>query len=163
LGAWVSEDIALKDKGGKLDAGAIDLKRIPGFSTNKIPKSKKRDLYIRIKKEFEDRYLSEWLGKVDGKYPAEGEYEFLATRQLYFIRIGDFNNLSGEYQHPNDKNKKCSFQLKVVHKPLMANYWHFEFHVNSTHGAILKTKADWQKVICAAIRGQVQEKAVFEI
>ena len=163
MGVWVPDDIVLKDNGGKLDAGAINLKRIPGFSTNKIPKSKKWDLFIQIKEDFEEKYLAKWPGKTDGLYPGKGEYEFLVTRQLYFLKIGHFNNLSGEYAHPNDKNKKFNFKLKVVHKPLMANYWHFEFQVDSDHGTVVKTKAEWQRLICANIRGHVQEKAIFEI
>jgi hypothetical protein len=50
----------LKNADGKLNPSAIDTKRIPGFSTNKIPKSKRSDLNIFFAKEFAPKYLSGW-------------------------------------------------------------------------------------------------------
>jgi hypothetical protein len=50
----------------------------------------------------------------------------------------------------------------VVHKPLVANYWHFELAIDSKHGKIEKVKSGWHKLVCSSIRDKVQEVAIFQ-
>jgi hypothetical protein len=49
LAKWVDSNVQLRDEDGKLSQSAIDVKRIPGFSSNKIPDSVVSDLQIKFK------------------------------------------------------------------------------------------------------------------
>ena len=57
-----------------------------------------------------------------------------------------------------------NFRVEIVHKPLVANYWHFEFKVIAENEEIdtINSKA-WRKAICSSIRDRVQEIAVFKM
>src|SRR5258706_1649374 len=75
LGIWVDPSIRLKDEDGKLNLSAINIKRIPGFSTNKLPPTNKWYLNIQFKKEFSNPYLNEWNKDEDGVYPLRDHYD----------------------------------------------------------------------------------------
>ncbi len=163
LGIWVDPSIRLKDEDGKLNLSAINIKRIPGFSTNKLPPTKKWYLNIQFKKEFSNPYLNEWNKDEDGVYPLRDHYDFITDRGHYFLKAREINGAEGGYTYPVDSQNSFTFTLFIVHKPLVSNFWHFEFDITSPHGRIEKTSAAWHKLICSVIIDTIQEKAVFSI
>ena len=163
LGKWVESSIPLKDPDGKLSAGAIDVKRIPGFSTNKIPGSIPCNLNIEIKKDFQSIYLSPWLPGDIVQRPSKKEYNIDNTRQHYFFLIGKLNGLAGDYENPPGSKTQYKFNLEVCHKPLCSNYWHFEFKVIADGVEIVNMSAKWKKLIYSTIRDTIQESSVFHV
>ena len=167
LGKWVDSDVQLKESDGKLSPEAIDIVRLTGYSTNKIPSSQPLDLKIAftVEKDFANsNYTCDWKEGEDGVTPPNNHWEVIENRQLFFIRISDIDGFSGQYFNPPDRpDKKFSFTVKVVHKPTKTNYWHFEFYVSNEDGAIerLNTKG-WRKTVSSSIVNKIQEVAVFE-
>jgi hypothetical protein len=166
LGVWVSADKPFKDSDGKLDAAAIDIARIPGFSTNKIPESKVSDLNICF---IGDRaryfnYTSWNLGE-NGVMPTNEDFKTDEDRNNYFIQIYNISEFTDEYHNPpHDESKVYTFTVYVVHKPLIANYWHFELSVVSDANHNLAVNSGkWRGLVFSLIRDRVQDKAVFEI
>jgi len=107
--------------------------------------------------------MTDWTTGEDGKYPDKNQYVFDRGRKHYFLRIGDFHNYKNTYQHASKKGNAFEFSLKIVHKPLIANFWHFEFATHSEHGEVVDTSAAWKKLICSSILDRIQEKAFFQI
>lgn len=166
LGIWVDSNVRLKDSDGKLSAGAIDLERIPHFSTNKIPNSIITDLNICFKSEVKDKYATLWDEGNNGIMPNENEFEFIDNRQHYFIKIEEIHNFIGEYINPpppDKKQKTYKFTLKIIHKPLVANYWHFEFIIYADGQELKNAKGIWKQLLCSSIRDKIQEVAKFHI
>ena len=154
LGKWVESSIPLIDEDGKLNPSAIDIKRIHGFSTNKIPKSKRRDLSIVFNEDFLNIYTNQWIEGTDGVIPLKNHFEIDKTRQYYFIQISKIDGYNGTYHNPPNKiDVSFNFRVEIVHKPLVANYWHFEFKVIAENEEIdtINSKA-WRKAICSSIR-----------
>lgn len=163
LGKWVESEVTLKDADGKLSASAIEIRRIPGFSTNKIPESKKSDLKIKIKKDFEYPHLNNWVEGTVVERPKKTEFEIVNSRKCYFIPIGRINGFRGEYENVATKsNNKQEFELQVCHKPLNANYWHFEFKILANGIEITNVSSAYKKLICSFITDHIQEIAVFD-
>jgi hypothetical protein len=161
LGKWVDAEMQLKDNDGKLNQDAIEIKRIPGFSTNKLPQSKIRDLFIKFINT--SIYNGSWQVGEKSQRPKSSDYEYKTDRNYYFLKIEDFISYSDAYEHSSKKNYKFEFQLKIVHKPLISNYWHFEFDVQSFHGNITNDNAAWKRIVLSSIRDRIQEKSIFEI
>lgn len=164
LGAWVATNRSFKDSDGKLDAGAIDIKRIPGLSTNKIPESHISDLDIRfVGLNASHLNFTGWRPGDNGQVPSDDDFEVI-DRNHYFIQIAEINNFTGDYQNPSDdKSNVYQFTVTVVHKPLIANYWHFELFVSSPNHEFTTTNGKWRGLVYSAIRVKIQDKAVFEI
>ena len=78
LGKWLEDDLNLKDPDGKLNAAVVDLKRLPGFSTNKIPESRRSDLNFKIKDEFKGIYNAAWVEGTNGLRPSKECFEINA-------------------------------------------------------------------------------------
>ncbi len=164
LGKWVPHGVTLKDEDEKLSVAAIDLDRIPGFSTNKIPSSKKQDLKIYFPKPLGVQYEQSWTGGENAIAPSLNHFDIDYSRQLYFFQICKINGFTDTYQNPPNKpDNNFSFRVKIVHRPLKANFWHFEIEVDSDHGIVAKNKAAWHKIICSSIRDRLQEISVFKI
>ena len=164
LAKWVDANIILKDPDGKLNPSAIEIKRIPGFSTNKIPSSKPSDLDIEIKEDYKVQFLSPWTEGAHGKCPSKEEFIIDNTRQHYFLMIGNINGLVGQYENPPGKeDKKYKFELQVSHRPLECNYWHFEFIVIANGVEITNANSGWKKLICSTVIDRIQEVSIFKI
>lgn len=164
LGKWVDAAIILKESDGKLSQEAIDVKRIPGFSCNKIPESTSFDLTIKFIDEFAHIYNADWQVGTDGIVPDDAHFQIIQDRQLYYFKVKNINGFTDTYQNPPDKTEnKYVFTVVIVHKPLASNYWHFEFEIQSNHNIIGNTSSAWKKLVCSTIRDRVQEIAVFEL
>jgi hypothetical protein len=93
--------------------------------------------------------------------PPKGHFGFDKTRQHYFLKIGKIDGYHDTYNNPPDKKTiDYTFTLRVVHRPLMSNYWHFEFLIETEHGD-LQYNSKWQKLICSSIRDHIQQVAIF--
>lgn len=165
LGVWVNSDRVFKNSDGKLDIDAIEIIRIPGFSTNKIPDSIESDLNICFIGDNSDYFnYTAWQLGEDGSHPANDDFELKNDRNHYFIQISKIDGYSSTYNNPPDKiHLNYNFTLKVTHAPLVANYWHFQFDIKSDHGALERAKSAWQKLICSKIRVKIQEIVDFEL
>ena len=148
-----------------MDAGAIDIDRIPGFSTNIIPKSRKEHLFIDFKQDFKKEYTLEWNIGDSGLIPPKLSYDVLWERKRYFIPLLKIHGFKGKYNpHPNKENAPLiEFELKVVHKPLISNYWHFEFAIFGKDGEIKGASKGkgYRNTIYSSIRAELQEIAIF--
>lgn len=163
LGKWVDGSVQLKDADGRLNAGAIDINRIPGFSTNKIPNSTVLDLSIEFEKQYSHLYIKSWHEGDDGIIPDVNHFQFNQDRNHYFLKIQDIQ-FSSEYFNPPDRTGTTyKYTVKVEHKPLVSNYWHFELVVTSPDHLIISASGAWRRLICSGIRDRIQEKAVFNI
>ena len=164
LGIWVRDDLTFKDPDGRLSQSAIDLSKIPSFSTNKIPDSVPNDLNIFFERDFISIYNVAWHEGEDGTIPENSHFSFVENRNHYFIKISNIDNFGDHYQNPpTDDSIQYEFIVHVVHKPLVSNYWHFELSITSPDHVIIDTKGAWKKLICSSIRKQIQEKAEFSI
>lgn len=141
LGKFVESNIRLKDSDGTINGGAVDVNRIPGFSTNKIPDSVPEDLNIKFKDTHRNNYVVEWYPGINGIMPPNDHFDIIDDTRYYFLRIEDIEFSDGSYKHADNLNKDYNFSLKVIHKPLVSNYWHFEFHIDSEHGIVDKNKS----------------------
>lgn len=120
---WVDADLVLVDESGGLSAEAIEEKQIFGYSTNKVPPSIPDDVRI----DFHDKKFEEyWVEGADGLFPQTNDY-FDGGGSYFLFRIGDINEFSEAYPYPADKTPNYKFKIKVCHKPLQANFSHFEF------------------------------------
>jgi hypothetical protein len=163
IGVFVDRDKKLKDDDGYLNGGVIDLARIPGFSNNKIPNSIPEDLNIKFKPDFIKTYTAEWIEGEDGITPLNDHFE-VNDRQHYFLIISDIDDYSDEYYNPpTDLSTHYVFTVRVIHKPLKANYWHFELLITSPNHKIHRADPVWRNNICSAIRARIVRKAKFEI
>ena len=168
LGRSIEPNIRLKDDDGKLNLGAIEVNRIPGFSTNKLPKSKKQDLNIKFKKEFVEIYTARWIEGDEGLLPPLHTFNIDYSQQHYFIQISQIDGFTDTYKIPSNKKNipdfSAPFEVLVAHKPTVSNYWHFEFKVMANGEEIesIDSKA-WRKLICSSISDRIQEVAVFTV
>lgn len=168
IGRAIEANVRLKDNDGKLNLGAIEVNRIPGFSTNKLPKSKKQDLNIKFKKEFIDKYTANWIEGENGLPPPSHTFNIDYSRQHYFIKISQINGFTDNYKIPSNKKNipdfSAPFEVFVCHKPTVSNYWHFEFKVMANGEEIksIDSKA-WRKLICSSISDRIQEVALFRV
>jgi hypothetical protein len=164
LGKWVVTFEGIQNEDGKLDASAIDLKRIPGFSSNKIPESLASDLNIAFNEGYPAIYNAPWSEGATALLPDDGHFQILKNRTHYFIKISEINGFSGSYYNPPDDNRTIyNFTVNIVHKPLMANYWHFEIFISSPDHKIVSSDGKWRQLICSSIRDRIQEIAVFDL
>jgi hypothetical protein len=164
LGKWVAGNITLKDTDGTLNPEAIDVDDIPGFSTNKIPKSTISDLDIVIHSEYKKSYNCAWEEGTAGIRPDKSHFYLDMSRQKYYIKVSSVDGFSQEYLSTDKNPKTLTFVLKVCHAPLIVNYHHFEFKVFANGVEIKrgKTKTGYKRIICALIRAKVQSVAVFD-
>ena len=168
LGKFVNPDVDLKDPDGTLSAEAIETKRLPGFSTNKLPHSLSSDLKIAFicEKGIKDNYTKEWNEGEEGICPDDAHWQLEEDRKIYYFRIGDIDGFSGDYQNPpTEKGDEYKFFVQVIHKPTMTNFWHFEFYISNDRKEAIDVLNDkgWRKTVSSAIRSKLQEIAVFEL
>lgn len=120
---WVDPELELKDESGQLTAEAIEEKRIFGYSTNKIPPSVPEDVRI----DFHDAKFTQYWNEGDEPLvPTDNEF-YDCGGSFFLFQIKDINAFSENYPYPADKKPNYKFYLKVSHKPLKANFSHFEF------------------------------------
>lgn len=166
LGKWVElkENTSFKEPDGKLSPDVVELNRIPGFSTNCIPASKRVHLFIRIKKEFQDIYGVPWTQGTEGLTPPKDAYEIVSNRKRYFIPILKIHGFKDKYTNPPDKPESVfEFEVQVKHAPIISNYWHFEFSVFADGKEMPIANAKWKKLICSSICDRIRQIAVFKI
>jgi hypothetical protein len=97
LGVWVDSEQILKDEDGSLNGGVINLKRIPKFSTNKIPDSIPNDLNIKFNEDCKDLFDVSWQEGESGLYPQPHQFYFIDERQHYFLNISDLDGYEDTY------------------------------------------------------------------
>lgn len=163
MGKWVDAGINLKTPKGTLDAAAIEINRIPGFSTNKIPSSKRKDLNIFFKEGLAKQYNQDWQAGTKGITPEAEHFSRDKSRQHYFIKISSIHGYSETYNSVSVKGKVHQVVINVLHKPLVANYWHFEFSVLIDDVEIKNTGSSYKKLACNLISTRIQEVAKFKI
>jgi len=147
-----------------LNPSAIDIDRIPGFSTNSIPHSKKHHLFIKFNEDVKKTYNADWKEGNDGLYPTKESYEIVSTRKIFFIPLLKLHGYKGKYHNPPEKTDKAAleFTLKICHKPLVSNFWHFEFLVVDAAGNEIKGNGKgYRKTVYSSIRDKIQDIAVF--
>lgn len=166
LGVWVESEQSLKAPDGTLNPAIIEIKRLPGFSMNKLPSSLPEDLLIKVHKDFKDKYLGKWDCSKEGLAPADNEYELNTSRKIYFLRLLNVHLYSESYQAPNPNlSGNYKFELHVKHDPLSCNYWHFELHIYDLNAQkyITDVSKAWKKLVCSAVRDHFSNIARFEM
>lgn len=154
-------DLELRDADNKLNPKAVNTKEFPGFSTNKNPKSKTEDLRIIFKDDFKKAYTSAWVEGSKVSKPPPNTF-FIKEVQFFSFTIGAINGFS---QEVNDLNSKPvvvhKFTISIVHRPLNANYWHFEFEIDANGKPMKKLgeKPAWHKTVASIILDQLLEIA----
>jgi hypothetical protein len=162
IGAWIDTKHRLKDADGNLNGSAIDLHKLPTFSCNKIPLSVPVDLNIEFEPTTKHLYLHEWHDGEDGLTPPPEHFDYV-NRHLYFLKISDIE-YQGEYFNPwDDEENHYAFNVRLVHKPTVSNFWHFQFEIVTEHGIIEKNKNRWINELCGSIRGQIVKYAIFDL
>lgn len=169
LGVWVEAEVDLKDEDNKLDAGHIKMNLLPHYSTNKIPPTIDIDLDIEFNKDVKKIYLSPWEEGEDGVIPLDEHFSYNGYRKHFFMLIDKLDGHKGKIIRTDKKNKEFDFvfELKIVHKPLKANLWHFEFEVNTSDGMLknieVKKKESYHYAIGSKIRSHIRQIAKFEV
>ncbi|MCF8420353.1 MAG: hypothetical protein K9G63_15845 [Melioribacteraceae bacterium] len=133
------------DDDGELQADAIELKRVPGFSTNKIPFSVIDDIKFRVTNGEKNKY---WNPGDDPAVISDEDYEYLPDRKFFFLKISDIYAVDAKATRYDQKKKheyEVNLEITVSHKPTISNYWHCEFDLfykdNDTKNMINPT---WQ-------------------
>jgi len=160
IGIWVEPEIELKDDKGRLNGGAVNLHRLPHFSSNKIPHSVPSDLNIKINDNVEHIYLQDWNAGMNGVVPQRNDFDYDNMRTHYFLQISKINGHVDGYEK-NDKH--LEYQVNLIHKPTVSNYWHFEFTITSEGKEVNYKQRQWINDILGSIRGHIVKKAVFEL
>ncbi len=163
---WVTPGLQLMDKKESLTAEAVEESKLFGYSLNKIPPSQIEDIYICLKDP--DKYNQPWLEGSDGIVPGEDEFFLDKGRGFFLLRIQDVHKYGNEYPYPaNAEENNYRYMVEVVHKPLIANYAHFEFHLKFCEkNGMDETKAPSRKskkVITADLRQHLIKKARFRV
>lgn len=163
---WVSPSLKLKDSNGSLSAEAIEEKRLPGYSTNKIPPSVVEDVKIAF---HNDEFEKNWSEGEIVAPPSDEDY-YTTDRNYFLFRIEDIYKFSKPYSFPPDNPvHNYYFQIDTVHKPLRANISHFEFNIQhfSSSGNPEKgpspTSKTFKRVIAADIRSRLMKIAKFDL
>jgi hypothetical protein len=160
IGVWIKSDVILRDDDGRLNGSAVDLKKIPHYSNNKIPDSIPRDLNIEFDGDYKKAYLVAWKEGDEGILPQNEHFKYEDNRSHYFVQVSDISEYTDTYQ----KNEtEYSFHVNLKHCPTVSNYWHFEFSIMSEGNEVDYSKKKWINDICASIRGNIVQKAKFEI
>lgn len=148
LGRWAipTTGDTIFDANDKIKAEYIQTREFPRFSTNKLPPSKETDLLIQFNEDTKDKYQELWMEGNECAVPRNEEFILNNDRQIYYLKIGTFNNFSDKYTI-NDIVFK--FRIEVVHKPIVANYWHFQFAIYKDDGSVLDKfeSKGWHKSI----------------
>lgn len=156
-------EIPFKGEDGRVNVEHIAIERIPGFSSNKIPSSIKEDLYIKFTEEYKSVYNAEWNEGQFCNIPDASHYDIVSNRDVYYLSINLFHGFVEKYQKGGVKGD-LFFKLEVVHKPLMANFWHFEFRVVDADDKEIKNiGSKWKELLCSSIRDRVHQYAEFEM
>jgi hypothetical protein len=167
---WVSAGKELKDQQDSLAAEAVEEKKLFGYSVNKIPPSEVEDILIA----FHDtaKFNQEWTEGNDGVNPNDNDYYKDESRKYFLLKIGDVHNYEGKYPYPADPKAAPNyiFKVQVAHKPLIANYSHFEFDIkfyelNGLDVAKIEPSRSSasRKLIVADLRQHLIRKAKFSV
>jgi hypothetical protein len=163
LGHWISKDTPLKEADNYLNPMAIDVKRLSGFSNNKIPGSAVKDLNICILQKYKKSLGAHWIEGSSGIKPQWYQFQYDNSRQHFFMRIGDLHNYSDKYTKPSGSTNEYKFTLIIIHVPLNSNFFHFEFKFLDKDSEEIKKieEKGWTKAISASIMDHVQHCALF--
>jgi hypothetical protein len=157
-----NDEIPLVDAAGKLNRSLIK-PVIPGFSTNKIPSSLNSDLQIAFNDDVKKHYRQDWQEGVLCERPPNEHFHYVPTRKLYYLPIGQINNFTDKYRAP-EAAIDSRFRVRVVHKPLIANFWHFELEVlDAAETPIKYSTSVWKRPIFSVILDQIHNMAVFAL
>lgn len=159
--------LPLRDEMGKLSALAVDEVRIPGYSTNKVPRAEISDIQIGIS----DREINSklWEEGSEGWIVDEKVVFEIPDRKYFLIRIKDIDGYSSKYplnNNPDPTTYCCTFVLKVKHAPLIANFPHCEliFEYKDENGKPFKASDKVQKkIINADVRQHLIEYSKFNV
>ncbi len=158
---WVAPGTTLKDSQGRLVAAAVESQRIPFLSTNKIPESELEDIEILLLKEEHD---VEWTVGEPGANVKSDDFKRISDRTFFLIRVGEIHNHKEKYAYPGGAAEKTlEFQVKVVHQPMLANYWHFILVILDANGQEVTYKGGWRKAIISDIRDHIVRHARFSL
>jgi len=159
----------LKDESGRLSALAVEEKRIPTYSTNKVPPSKEDDIKIA----FHDNNLQsiKWKEGEDHIAISPDDFYLDEERKCFFIKLGEIHGYNGKYPFPSfseDVSKyKLEFSVRVTHDPLKVNYSHccFEIQYLDENGNATRppSQKSLDKVIIASIRNELIRISKFSI
>lgn len=163
---WTS--YPLKDETNCLSALAIEEKRIPDYSTNKIPPSVTEDILIAF---FDKNILDEKWEEGDDFIPVKDEDFYYDTdRSYFFFKISSIDNFESTYPFPFSQDLddyKFRFQVKVKHAPLKVNFSHFEFEIQyfdeNGNPAKKPSRNSLEKVVIANIRDKLIKIAKFSM
>jgi len=156
----------VKDELGKLSALAIEEKRLPSYSTNKIPPSQERDILIA----FYDKEIQKikWVPGEDPLLISEDEFYYDDKREYFFIQIESIDGYRGKFPYHyslNQSDYKFIFEVKVKHDPLKINYTHCVFEIYYFDGngnpANKPSHKSLEKVVITSIRDELIRKAKF--
>lgn len=161
----VRSNIPLLDEHGNLSPLAIEIKRLPGYSTNKIPDSKSCDTQIAFASHCKSKYNRNWHGKKRGIYPSRLDYTLDLNGKQFFIPIRLIDNYSEAISTAAKPVQTKHFRVKVVHKPTWTNYSHCELFIFdvSTGNEIRYESKGWRHAVLSSIRDKVQEIARTQI
>lgn len=158
----------IHDELGKLSALAIEEKRIPTYSTNKIPPSE----VIDVKIAFHDKNLTslKWTPGEDPIDISPEDFFIDELRNCFFIQIKDIDGYKGLYPVPYTSDEleyRLTFIVKIVHDPLKVNYSHccFEIQYYDMNGNPTKTPSrnSLERVVIARIRTELIRVSKFKI
>lgn len=172
---WTSEE--LKDFDGKLNAAAVfpskdgQWKLLKDYSLNMIPPSDVSDILIKISDTSDGGYEDEWIEGTQGLYPGKDEYDIDINRKYFLFSARTVDGFKSTFPFPFDpnlsKDKWCSFELSIEHKPLKANYSHcqFRFKYFDIKGKEIDSVSDntFKKVIAADVRQYLIEHSKFSV
>lgn len=123
------------------------------YSVNKLPPSNYDDVKIKINK---NECLEDWKEGENGVRPNENEFEIIEEINYFLIQIKDVDNYGISIESKSNPSI-LNFKLSIKHKPLKANYAHFEFQVVDKDGNVVekKGKAFWRKVLVSRLRSKI--------
>lgn len=158
----------LKDETGRLSALAVDEKRLPGYSTNKIPPSATDDILIAF---YNQAIQNEIWNEGDEPISVDhSDFYYDLDRKYFFITISDVNNFEGQYPYPySTELNQFTFRFKVLvkHAPLKVNYSHCEFEIiffdQNGKETTQPSKNSLQKVVLATIRDKLIRESRFSV
>ncbi len=121
----------LKDETGKLSALAVDERRIPEYSTNKLPPSISEDIKIA----FHNNKLTyiKWKPGENAIKVKDEDFYYDDSRSMFYLKISSIDGYTSKYPYPFSEelsDYNFIFQVKVVHDPLKVNYSHCIFEIS---------------------------------
>lgn len=135
----------------QIDTSLIDYKRFPGLSCNYLPPSSCEDLKI-IYHNVE--LLKEWLPENGEVEIDNSDFEIDNSREVYKFSMDSIIEEKLPYEIDD---KSHWIEIKIIHKPLVGNFFHCEFQLVASHKngdtlTDLSMKRNYQKVLIANLR-----------